>query len=335
MAEPDALTEDVAAAVGLAEGERGVRAVVGAVVRLEPVSVRRLSLAVELPVPVVAAICGELRKRRVVAEERPVQLTPLGRELFGRGALVLGRPLRCTTCGGDGSVVPGLRGVRREIRRAAECAPAARLDLDQCHCTFETKLRRVLALHEADALVGRRILLLGDDDLTSLAIAAAVRELGDAGTVGGLGVVDVDPAVLAFVRGELVGAPFPTTIVEHDLRLPLPRSLRGAFDTVVTDPPYTLPAARLFLSRAAEALAGPGGDVFLCFGSRRPNAAYLLQRAIGEAGFAVRRLARDFNRYVGAGVLGGTSHLYHLTATADVRPLVEGAYDGPLYTSET
>jgi len=335
VAEAHAITQEVAAAVGLAEGADGVRAVVDAVVRLEPVSVRRLSLAVELPVPVVAAACGELRKRRVVSEERPVQLTPLGRELFGRGALALGRPVRCTACGGHGSILPGLGGLRREIRRATELAPPARLELDQCHCTFETKLRRVMALHEADALVGRRILLLGDDDLTSVAIAAAVRELGDSGTVAALTVVDVDSAVLGFARDELAGAPFPTAIVEHDLRLPLPSQLRGGFDTVLTDPPYTLPAVRLFMSRATEALAGVGGDVFLCFGSRRPDAAYLVQRAIGEAGFAIRQLARDFNRYVGAGVLGGTSHLYHLTATSDVRPLVVGRYGGPLYTSET
>ena len=334
MAEP-ALTREVAAAVGLAEGERGVRAVLDAVARLEPVSVRRLSRAVELPVPIVAAVCGELRKRRVVAEERPVQLTPLGREAFGRGALALGSGRSCPACAGGGVVLPqGLGRLRREIRRATEPGPPARLELDQCHCTFETKLRRVLALHEADALVGRRVLLLGDDDLTSVAIGVAVRELGSAETVAGLTVVDLDPAVLDYARGELADAPFPTAFVEHDLRRPLGPPLRGAFDTVVTDPPYTLPAARLFLSRAAEAVGERGGDVFLCFGSRRSESAYLLQQAIGEAGFAIRQLVRDFNRYVGAGVLGGTSHLYHLVATTDVQPLVEDAYDGALYTAE-
>ena len=335
VADAAAVTEDVAAAVGLAEGARGVRAVLDAVARLEPVSVRRLSLAVELPVPIVAAVCSELRRRLVVAEERPVQLTPLGRDVFARGGLALGRARSCAACSGRGLVLPaGLGRLRREIRRATELAPPARFELDQCHCTFETKLRRVLALHEADALVGRRILLLGDDDLTSVAIATAVREHGDSTTLAGLAVVDVDPAVLAFARDELAGAPFPTAFVEHDLRVPLPPSLKSGFDTVLTDPPYTLPAARLFLSRAAEALAGPRGDVFLCYGSRRPSAAYGVQKVIGEAGFAIRQLVRDFNRYVGAGVLGGTSHLYHLTGTTDLRPLVEGRYDGPLYTAE-
>ena len=107
----------------------------------------------------------------------------------------------------------------------------------------------------------------------------------------------------------------------------------GAFDTVMTDPPYTTPAARLFLSRAAEALDGRRGDVFLSYGSRRPDAAVHLQHAIAEIGFVIQSLSRDFNEYVGAGVLGGTSHLYHLAATAELAPAVIGTFAGPLYTA--
>ena len=36
----------------------------------------------------------------------------------------------------------------------------------------------------------------------------------------------------------------------------------------------------------------------------------------------------------GAGALGGTSHLYHLATTPELRPLVDGRYDGPLYTGD-
>ena len=52
---PDDILGEVAAAVGLAEGEHGVRAVLAALARLEPVSTRRISRAAELPVPIVAA----------------------------------------------------------------------------------------------------------------------------------------------------------------------------------------------------------------------------------------------------------------------------------------
>jgi len=316
------IVRDVAAAVGLREGEPGVRAVLSALARLEPVSIRGISRAVELPVPIVASICGELRKRDVVAEERPAQLTSAGRRLFADGAL---RPPDTAE----------LRSLRRHLKTIADEAPAPAFALDQCHCTLETKLRRVLALHEADALVGRRILLLGDDDLTSVALRLFVERFGSETTIARLTVLDVDPDLVEFVRDQLRGAPFPCDYVAHDLRAPLPPALRRAFDTVVTDPPYTNAAARLFLSRAADALAGPGGGLFLSFGSRRPGVPFALQRAITESGFVIRSLARDFNEYVGAGVLGGTSHLYHLTATSDLHRLVTGRYDGPLYTADS
>jgi predicted methyltransferase len=329
------IVREVAAAVGLAEGEPGVRAVIATLARLEPISIRRISRAAELPVPIVAAVCGELRKRSVVAHERPARLTPAGRALFSAGALGIERAGACPACEGRGLVVPDrLSPLRSELARKARQAPSVRLELDQCHCTVETKLRRVLAIHEADALVGRRVLLLGDDDLTALAIRSVVRRFGSRSTVANLTVLDVDPAVVRFVEDELADAPFPVSCRQHDLREPLAPALLRAFDTVVTDPPYTLPAARLFLSRAADALAGSGGSVFMSFGSKRPEAAFRVQQTIGEMGFAIRRLVRDFNEYVGAGVIGGTSHLYHLTATRELRPVVAGRFDALLYTAD-
>ena len=335
MAEAQRIVREVAAAAGLAEGERGVRAVLATVARLEPVSTRRISRAAELPVPIVAAVCGELRKRSIVAERRPTQLTPTGRELFAGGGLRIGRTSACPACSGRGIVVPpALAPLVRELSRAVRGGPPARLELDQCHCTVDTKLRRLLAVHEAGALVGRRVLLLGDDDLTALALRLLVGHHGASSTIANLAVVDVDSALVAFLGRELRGAPYPATCVEHDLRRPLPSELVGSFDTVLTDPPYTTAGASLFLSRAAEALDDNGGDVFLSFGSRRPGAAVQLQRVIAELGFVIQNISRDFNEYVGAGVLGGTSHLYHLAATGEPAAGPPVSVTGPLYTAD-
>jgi predicted methyltransferase len=231
-------------------------------------------------------------------------------------------------------MVPGeLSRVAAELAKISRHAPPPNLQLDQCHCTIGTKLRRVLAAHEADALVGRRVLLLGDDDLVSLAIALVVREFGAAETVTELAVVDLDDAVVDFLRARLFGASFPVLCVQHDLRDPLPADLRCRFDTVLTDPPYTVEGARLFLTRAGEALRGTGGNVFFSFGSRRPGASFQVQREISELGFAIRRLQPDFNDYVGAGALGGTSHLYHLVATPALRRTAATGFAEPLYTA--
>ena len=55
---------------------------------------------------------------------------------------------------------------------------------------------------------------------------------------------------------------------------------------------------------------------------------------IVEIGFVIQRLSRDFNEYVGAGVLGGTSHLYHLAASETLTPATFGSFAAPLYTAD-
>jgi predicted methyltransferase len=264
---------------------------------------------VDLPVPIVAAVCAELRRRGHVSETRPVQFTLAGRRRFALGKAI---DSTCPACGGRGiEISHGPARLRRGLASVAERAPAPLVELDQCHCTPKTKLRRVLAMQAAGAITARRILLLGDDDLMAVALLRFAREYQT--PIEELVVVDVDDRLLRFIELELAGAPFPLRCIQHDLRAP---ASFGSFDTVVTDPPYTASGARLFVARAAESLRGEGSNVFLSFGSRRPGVQLELQRAIVEAGLEIRSLTRDFNDYVGAGVLGGTSHLYHLAVPA-------------------
>jgi predicted methyltransferase len=337
----DAVAAEVAAAVGLAEGPAGVADVLRVIARHEPVPAREISRRAELPVPIIAAVCNELRKHGVVDRARPVRLTPEGRaSLTGQaapGAGQAGITGRCPCCGGLGFTVPDTAAVLAgRLERAAQAAPAARLDLDQTHCTVDTKLRRVLAMHEAGALAGQRILLLGDDDLVSVALAVFAGHAGPAARPRAVTVLDCDPSLVGYLRGELRDPGFPAEVIEHDLRDPLPAGLAGAFDVACTDPPYTVAGAELFLSRAVAALApGPGGHVFFSFGPRRPEEIVQTQRLMADMGLAVRSLTPGFNAYAGAGILAGTSHLYHLRSTQHSRPVVTGRFDGPLYSAQT
>ena len=332
----DAVVRAVAGAVRLAEGDAGVRDVIRVVRRLGAAPTRTVSRATGLPVPIVAAICGELRKRGVVAKERPARLTPLGERLFGRAGAGHAAECTCTACDGLGLRLSAeFEPVAAALTELAAGAAPARTELDQSHCTVGTKLRRVVALHQAGALEGKRVLLLGDDDLISLAILLLADRPWFAESVRELAVIEVDPAVLAHVGGHLADAPFPVRRIEHDLRIPLPAALAGGFDTVVTDPPYTVEGGELFLSRAAAALAPVGGGhVFLAFGPKPPAEALRLQTSIARMGFVIRRIVPNFNEYLHAGLLGGTSHLYHLTSTGQTRPIVAGRYGGALYTGE-
>jgi DNA-directed RNA polymerase subunit RPC12/RpoP len=58
------------------------------------------------------------------------------------------------------------------------------------------------------------------------------------------------------------------------------------------------------------------------------------QRLIADLGLVVRSVTPGFNSYLGAGILAGTSHLYHLRTSTETAPLVDGEYSGPLYTAD-
>jgi predicted methyltransferase len=323
--------DEVAGAVNLDEGATGVGDVLAAITEDEPVSVRDLSRQVEIPVPVVAAVCNELRRRGLVSALRPVQLTAEGRAVIsGRRWPDLG--LGEAFGSRDSAAFAWLEDATERLSRVAGNAPQARVDLDQAHCTVETKLRRVRYLARR-RLLTRPILFLGDDDLTSLAIALVARAIG--APAPRMAVVDVDTRVLGYLDEQARAIGAGIDLIHHDLARPLPTTVRGRFEVAVTDPPYTLAGASLFVSRAVSALRpGAGQHVVLAFGGRRPDETVGLQRLLTDMRLALRSLKPNFNVYAGAGVLGGTSHLYHLRTTRGSRPCIVGEHEGPLYTAD-
>ncbi|MET8976258.1 GNAT family N-acetyltransferase [Streptomyces sp. NPDC004539] len=331
----DRVLSEVAAAVRLQEGPPGVRAVLRALRRLEPASTKELSRATSLPVPIVAAVGNELRRRDLVTTDRPSRLTPAGRDLLAELGMDLAMNATCTTCDGRELVIPDVldEAVRR-LRALMADGPAADLAIDQSHCTPETKVRRVLALLTAGVLPGGSLLLIGDDDLISLAIAVVGDVLGGP-IVERVTVVDISPEILGYVQK--VAATLGTRVdtVEHDLREPLPAGLHGRFDAAMTDPPYTPEGARLFLSRAVEGLRpGAAHSIFFSFGGKSPDDMLAVQREIIELGLVTHGHIRNFNEYEGSGILGGVGFFQHLLTTSSTTPSHPGDFSGPLYTGD-
>lgn len=328
------LLDEVARAVSLQEGAAGVHQVMRAFRRLGATSTRLVSREAGLPTPVVAAISNELRARGLVTRDRPSTLTPRGLELVGEEAPDLKADVTCSCCDGYGLVAGRLDDLAGQLASLIEQAPAVDLTLDQSHCTAQTKVRRILFMLRHGLLPARSMLLVGDDDLMALAIALASSQLSQP-LVPHLAVTELAGDVLDFQRDHLAALGAKADLVQHDLRSPLPERLVGRFDLAMTDPPYTADGARLFLSRAVEALRpGPGQAIVFSFGAKGPGETLRVQRSVHDLGLSVQELHRDFNEYHGAGVLGGRSNLYLLATTEETEPVIAGAYAGPLYTAD-
>lgn len=203
---------------------------------------------------------------------------------------------------------------------------APKRELDQVFVTTETAVRRAQLLLGAGEHQ-RGLVFLGDDDLTSAAV-----QLAGAGRK--VTVVDADDEILDVLRRQTDERGWEHHVVHHDLRNPIPRSMKGRFGAVFTDPPYALDGFTLFVSRAIDLLK-PDGRLYVCFGqSRRASERGLQkQRVLGEAGLLVEAVFEDFNEYRGAESIGSRSALWRCRMTPEARPLVRGEVGGPLYTS--
>lgn len=353
----------VARATRLREGPAGVAAFLRTLYRQSPLPTLELARRLGWPVPVTAAVRGELERAGLLRRTPGGSALSEDGEAFARKVLGLGTfedPL-CPTCEGRRIVVDPVRWGRIlaclvEVHRAN---PPVDTTLDQSHGLPETALRRALLMYREGALEGKDVLILGDDDLVSVAVGLiqgsghrdqglgveveSTRQGAESGQQGAGGVrwvrrlvvVDVDGRFLEHIAAAGRRWGFAVETLQHDLRDPLPEALRGAFDTVETDPPYTLPGLRLFLSRALEALRPGGGrDLFLSYAPRDPEGQWALLRECVEMGLAPYSVTPDFNRYAGTGTLGGSGQLLHLRTTPEARPAVSGRYTGPLYTME-
>ncbi len=208
--------------------------------------------------------------------------------------------------------------------------PASNRYFDQFLATEETVCQRALLLCRRGHISKKRLVFLGDDDFTCLPVALlkeAKRIL----------VVDIDKRVLSAIRKAANKEKLKIETLYYDLRQPLPPHLRANFDVIFTDPPYTPEGIDLFLSRGLEALEkNPSSVLYCCYGQseRAREKTLVIQEEINKMGLLVREKLFNFNRYFGASSIGSASSLYINSITAKTRPLIQGKYEGKIYTWE-
>jgi predicted methyltransferase len=313
----------------LKEGEEAVRRVLREVYRKRKVGTKDLARATRLPVPVAAAIRRELEKMGIVARRGGAVLTEEG-ERYVREELGMaeGRGPKMAGSGSEILIPDEYTETLEKLREYSLLRPEPSPQLDQAFATPETALRRALYMLERGDLEGRDALFLGDDDFTSVAASLL-------GVARGITVIDIDERLIKVIEGVSRDAGLGIECVVHDLRLPLLERLRGRFDVVLTDPPYTVPGLELFLSRGVDALRRrKTASVYLCFADKPPLEMLEVHRAITGMGLFVRELIPRFNLYEGAEMFGNMTFMARLATTEEISPVFTGVFEGKMYTGE-
>ncbi len=215
--------------------------------------------------------------------------------------------------------------LRAVVEAARADLPAPRRDLDHVPATVDTVVHRAFWLTERFHLAGHRLLVLGDRDLTGLAVATLLPSAR-------VTVVDVDDTVLEVVGAHARRAGLEVRTWFADLRLGLPEPVHDSADLVFTDPPYTADGIGLFARRGLEGLRRTGwARMAICYGSgeRQVELSFQVQRALTRLGLMLEAVLPRFNTYHGAEALGSASSLYLCRPTKHSWKQL-GAEDGKL-----
>lgn len=216
------------------------------------------------------------------------------------------------------------------LGKYAEQRPSPERKYDQFTATVETTARRASLLNFFEDIAGKRLLFLGDDDFTSVAVA-------NFHTASEIVVLDIDDRILDKIGLASKAENLTINSSKYDARRSLPALYSGKFDVVFTDPPYTTEGIRLFVSRAVQALnlSNQAARIYVCYGnSDKAKERFLpIYEVFNNSGLMIRWVFDKFNRYQGAESIGSTSSLFVLEVTPKTKPLVAGDYDRPIYTN--
>ena len=142
--------------------------------------------------------------------------------------------------------------VKVDFLRRSLGRPPRQNSLEQQVCTLDTTWRRAERI-TAGLSPEARILVVGDDDLVSVALSCFPTET--------INVLELDTLLVRLLKKQ---GGDRLKVRRHDLANGLPDGFAGQFDVVISDPMYSTQGMSMFLAACSEALRpGPDSRLYL------------------------------------------------------------------------
>lgn len=302
------------------------------------ISTKQLSRNSHLPTPVVSAIKKEFTKQGLLLQDYGVKTTAAG-NIFVEESLGfkdINKALYLKLLDNPFGSHDELKDTYNNLNYIFEHRPSADVSIDQSKCTVATALKRALLCLKYEALIGKKILCVGDDDLVSIALALLLKLLfEDKKHKSSICVMDIDSRFLDYISCVAVKEELPITCVNTNFRYPILEEYKGQFDCFFTDPPYTLQGMNLFLSRGIEGLKREKSlPIFFSFAHKAPDFELDMQRNFISMGIKLSEILPGFNVYEGAQIIGSSSQMIVLKTTGNTKSLINEIFYEPMYTGE-
>jgi len=206
------------------------------------------------------------------------------------------------------------------LEKANKIRPKPKREYDQFFATKETIVKRVKILSKFNK---KRLLFLGDSDLTSISLAYYLKKINRQADIV---VLDIDKDLIDLIEKIKAEENLNIKTIHQDIRDAIDKDLVN-FDLAFFDPPYTPNGIRIWLIRALQVLLGRGNNkkrkkveflkkkfILMCYGytDNSLEKGYKIQKIINDLGLVIQAKYRKFNKYTGAESINNESDLYIL-----------------------
>ncbi len=249
------------------------------------------------PLPLVASMLKLLAEEGYIElSDEAIRLTEKGEALCKRLNISGRYTHRCPRCRGRGIVIDEFDDAFKKFVEIQKSRPEAIRQYDQGYVTPETTFSRIALADSRGDVRGKDIMILGDDDLVSIAFALT-------GLPSKVTVVDIDQRIIGFIKDVAQKEGLNIDARVCDLRKPLPEDVIGKYDVFFTDPSETLGAIEAFIGRGLLTLKGIGCSGY--FGITNVESSFYkrrkIQQILFEKGVVITDIIYNFNEYVNWG----------------------------------
>jgi len=297
------------------------------------ISVKELARRLFLPVPIISAIKNELKKKNIIMDQAGIVVTTKGeliiRQELKIEALDIKRYLQVITMNNAHELL-------QDVVAIYENRPEVDVTIDQSKCTIETAFKRACHLLKKREIIAGSLLCVGDDDLVSVACAFLYNYITHGkGKDFHITIVDKDDRICDYIAKISQEHQFPIACILHDLVEPMPKELTYTFDSMITDPPYTLNGLQLFITRGLACLKqNHEVSIFLSYPYKSFTHRLKMQQFFTANNIVIDFMTENFNHYEGAQIIGGVSDFYQLKTIIETDLVDEGIFVEKIYTRE-
>ena len=248
------------------------------------------------PLPLVTELIKLLEEKSLLKISSSIKLTKKGVNVLAPFGTFQWKDLKCNKCVGKTISIANYKSALNKFINIQKDRPKPNIEYDQGYITPESLFAKIALADSKGDLRNKQILILGDDDL--LSIALALTKLPSK-----IIVLEIDTRLINFISQISNKLKLKIETHQKDLTESLTKEFINRFDTFFTDPSETIAAFNAFIGRGVASLKKTGGCGY--FGLTHREASLYkwnkLQHFILEMNVVVTDIIYNFQDYVNWG----------------------------------